>query len=328
MKILIWGTLGGAAKYHGFFDDANICGYIDSTPDGDTFAGKPLYAPGNVKDVDYDFIFVGSIKCKDILVTCIEEHIALDRIVFCDCTLRDANIRWYEWLNDNMLKLCAAIRERRILRVKCATSDKMDKGHIFDEWSEDYYERDYFRYRTFEMLADVVISKGLEGNVAELGVFRGDFSRLINQKFPDRTLYLFDSFEGFEPEEAKKELNRGTTDEEFIDTFKDTSVEYVLNRMPHRDKTVVREGYFPGTAEGLDDLKFCFVSIDVDFEESIYQGVKWFYPRLVEGGYIMLHDYWCLGSIANAIRRVEKEFGISFHVAPIADNEGTLIITK
>ncbi len=328
MKILIWGTSGGAAKYHGYFDDADICGYIDSFPSGDTFEGKPLYTPGDVSMTDYDFIFVGSIKCKEILVICIKEDIALDKIVFSDCTLRDTNEQWYEWLDDNMPRLCAAIRERRILRVKCATSDKMDKGHIFDDRSEDYYERDYFRYRTFEMLADVVISKGLEGSVAELGVFRGDFSRLINQKFPDRTMYLFDSFQGFEPEEAQKELIRGNTDEEFIDTFKETSVEYVLNRMPHKDKIVVRKGYFPGTAEGLDNLEFCFVSIDVDFEESIYQGIKWFYPRLAEGGYIMLHDYWCLPSNQNAIHRYEEENSIRLHYVPLADNEGTLIILK
>lgn len=45
--------------------------------------------------------------------------------------------------------------------------------------------------------SEFVYENKMIGSVAECGVFRGDFSRYINEFFPDRTLYLFDSFRGF-----------------------------------------------------------------------------------------------------------------------------------
>ncbi len=57
---------------------------------------------------------------------------------------------------------------------------------------EDYIF-DYFRYRTFELAAREIKNRKVKGNVAEVGVFKGQFSRLINEIFPEKTLYLLNS---------------------------------------------------------------------------------------------------------------------------------------
>ena len=41
------------------------------------------------------------------------------------------------------------------------------------------------------------LSIDIPGNVAELGVFRGEFSSLISAAFPDRKIHLLILFEGF-----------------------------------------------------------------------------------------------------------------------------------
>lgn len=46
--------------------------------------------------------------------------------------------------------------------------------------------------------AQVINSYHLNGCVAEAGVFQGNFAKVINANFPDRKLYLFDTFEGFD----------------------------------------------------------------------------------------------------------------------------------
>ena len=56
---------------------------------------------------------------------------------------------------------------------------------------------DYIRLSTLELAADEINAKNLQGNVAELGVYKGKFARYINQYFPERDFYLFDTFEGF-----------------------------------------------------------------------------------------------------------------------------------
>ena len=36
---------------------------------------------------------------------------------------------------------------------------------------------------------------------------------------------------------------------------------------------------------------FCFVSIDTDLYKPTYVGLSEFYPKLVKGGVIIIHDY-------------------------------------
>src|SRR5947199_351434 len=89
---------------------------------------------------------------------------------------------------------------------------------------------DYVRLATLELVSYEIAKKNLEGNIAELGVYKGKFARYLNQYFPDRLLYLFDTFEGFDSRdilrEKQNEFSAGDQD------FSDTSVEKVLRLMP------------------------------------------------------------------------------------------------
>src|SRR6188508_837716 len=57
------------------------------------------------------------------------------------------------------------------------------------------YNLDFVRYTTLELCCNEIKSNGVKGNVAELGVYKGEFAKRINQLFPDKKLYLFDTFE-------------------------------------------------------------------------------------------------------------------------------------
>jgi O-methyltransferase len=191
--------------------------------------------------------------------------------------------------------------------------------------SVDRNYMDYVRLSTLELAVQQIKEAGLSGAVAELGVYKGKFARYINQYFPDRTLYLFDTFEGFEKRDIKKEVeNNYSTGEQ---NFSDTSVEKVLGLMPHPDRCVVKKGYFPETAEGVND-SFVFVSIDTDLYDPIYNGLRYFYPRLSKGGYIFVHDYNNDGYIGakEAVDKFCAENEITKLVIP--DVCGTAIIVK
>ena len=64
---------------------------------------------------------------------------------------------------------------------------------------------DYIRLATLELVSYEIAKKNLAGNVAELGVYKGKFARYLNQYFPDRLLYLFDTFEGFDNRDIERE---------------------------------------------------------------------------------------------------------------------------
>lgn len=142
------------------------------------------------------------------------------------------------------------------------------------------------RAAAVELMSREIYRYGIEGNTAELGVYRGQFARLINYYFPDRKLYLFDTFKGFDDKDVKADADRVR---EFGD-FSQTSEELVLSRMEHPENCIIRKGWFPDTAEGIED-KFCFVSLDADLYDPLACGLEFFYPRLVHGGVIMIHDF-------------------------------------
>ena len=66
-------------------------------------------------------------------------------------------------------------------------------------------ERLDLRLACLRLLAEQIQDRDLPGAAAELGVYQGVFAAEISRLFPDRPLYLFDTFEGFS-REKKLEL--------------------------------------------------------------------------------------------------------------------------
>ena len=165
----------------------------------------------------------------------------------------------------------------------------------------------------------------IKGNTAELGVFRGDFSKLINEEFSDRKLYLFDTFEGFNNEDVIVE--KSDKKKEYQGHFKETNENIVLERMPFKEQCIVCKGYFPDTAKGIEDT-FCFVSLDADLYKPMLEGLKFFWPRMEKGGYIFLHDYECeyYPGTKQAVQEYCDQNDIG--ILPMNDYGGSVILIK
>ncbi|GHU17329.1 hypothetical protein FACS1894163_08100 [Spirochaetia bacterium] len=189
------------------------------------------------------------------------------------------------------------------------------------------YGYDYIRFSTLELVSHEIYENNIQGCVAELGVYRGDFACCINKAFPDRNLYLFDTFEGFD----QKDL-MGDTKSNFSKNsekvFTNTNVNIVLKKMKHKNKCIIKQGWFPETTKDVEE-KFAFVSIDCDLYEPIYNGLKYFFPHLSEGGYIFVHEY--TSAIYKGSREAVKRFlseEHNAHLFPLTDQGGTGIIKK
>jgi O-methyltransferase len=183
----------------------------------------------------------------------------------------------------------------------------------------------YIRYATFELLAHEIRARNVPGACAELGVYKGDFAKVINMAFPERRFYLFDTFEGFHRADLEVEAARALQTK--LNDFSDTGAAAVLARMAHPDKVVVRKGLFPTTAVGLEDT-FCFVSLDADLYAPIHSGLEYFWPRLAPGGYIMIHDY--NNSAYPGVRQAVLEFcrPAAIPFVPIPDGFGSVVLGK
>ena len=188
----------------------------------------------------------------------------------------------------------------------------------------------YFDVRSAVLwrLGESLKSRGVPGALAELGVYKGDTAWKLNTLFPDRKLYLFDTFRGFDARDVKKEKKRGLSRAEEGD-FSDTSPEAVLARLPFREQAVIRQGYFPDTSIGLEDERFALVSLDADLFAPILAGLAFFYPRLNPGGAILLHDFGSqrFPGAARAVAEYEKTHG-PLPLVPLCDLHGSAVILR
>jgi O-methyltransferase len=71
--------------------------------------------------------------------------------------------------------------------------------------------------------------------------------------------------------------------------------------------------------EGIEE-RFCFVSLDADLYNPMYEGLKYFYPRLEKGGYIFIHGFFneYFTGAKQAVLDYNKIENI--HFVPLGDN--------
>ena len=186
------------------------------------------------------------------------------------------------------------------------------------------------RISFLKYFARMLKKDGISASVAEAGVFRGEFAKEINHYFPDTKLYLFDTFEGFVDKDLEEEQARSDTKESLLrntsDYLAETSVERVLARMEHPENVIVKKGYFPDTAKDVDD-EFCFVNLDLDLYQPTKEGLYFFYPRMVKGGVILIHDFFSgFYVLDQAVSEYEKETGARLARFPIGDEYSLGII--
>lgn len=179
---------------------------------------------------------------------------------------------------------------------------------------------DPVRYGTVLLALEQIEKDQIPGALAECGVYTGTMSKYIHENLPDRTLYLFDSFAGFD---------RRDTDVQNDHRFQDTSEATVLKHIGDTKNLVVRKGFFPETAIGLEAERFSFVMIDFDKYESTLAALRFFFPRTSPGGIILVHDY-CSPESNWACSRALNEFLADKTERPvlIPDACGTALFRK
>lgn len=197
-----------------------------------------------------------------------------------------------------------------------------DKRKIVDTCSYDLVRRDMII-----LLLRTVIENEIQGEIAELGVFKGETARLIHNYCPERILNLFDTFEGFSLKDLSKE-NEQIRNSKAVNDFKDTSIDSVISFINPKNSNVrVFKGYFPeSVSKKLEQTIFSFVHLDADLFEPTRNGLEFFYPRVSSGGIILIHDY----NAWPGCRKAVDEFFCSKKEIPIAmpDKSGSAIVIK
>ena len=151
----------------------------------------------------------------------------------------------------------------------------------------------FFPFEAFLIYSITKSQSKLEGEMAEVGVYQGGSAKLICDAKENKKLHLFDTFEGL-PHVSEIDTHFGTkfcNDKE----FNNTSEEAVKKFLSCYNNVYIYKGKFPETTEPVMKSKFSFVHLDVDLYESTLSCLKFFYPRLINGGIILTHDFHTKG---------------------------------
>ncbi|MBR5093942.1 MAG: class I SAM-dependent methyltransferase [Oscillospiraceae bacterium] len=316
MEIYVYGTGCGAGD---LVDEAlpaeRVAAFVERDGGG-SFLGRPVIALEDLAGREIDLLIVTSRDAERIEGRLRELGADPEKVFYLKAHLACTDRNRSYGLAARVLGEDLAERIRaseRLIRVPLWTAEERIAGPGSDN--------DYVRLKTLEAICRRL--GDVPGAAAELGVYRGGFARWINALLPERKLYLFDTFEGFDPEES---AGQGAG---FTRAHQDTSVRQVLAALPHPEQAQIRPGLFPRTAEGLEGEHFALVSLDVDLEESTLRGLRFFLPRISTGGYLLLHDYDApkLPGVRRALERYEEETGRRLHAVPICDVNGSLVIS-
>lgn len=144
----------------------------------------------------------------------------------------------------------------------------------------------------------------IDADVVECGVYKGGtaamIARIMAESTGSKKLYLFDTFSGM-PETDKE------SDLPMEGDFADTSAEDVERFVNEPEIAVIKKGLIPETFVGLESRRFAFAHIDVVIYKSVIDSLKFIWPRLLAGGFIVLDDYG-FASCAGARQAVDQFF--------------------
>jgi len=342
IRLAIFGTGQGAVQTieHLDPDKTEIVCFLDSDKEkhGKLFCERPILPPQKASGLDVDYILIGSESYADQMRKELIDNGVLPQKVLPILKDKSANNKAFRPMNravSNYNERYASIIKEEDLHlffknyaICTMYLDQETRNRNLYQF-KDYllHGIDYVRVSTVELLAREIREKGIEGAIAELGVYQGHFSRVLEFLFPERPLYLFDTFEGFHMDDVRYEHENGFSSAT-VGHLSNTSEEIVLEKLKNKENVHLIKGYFPQSAGQTEDRNYAFVMIDVDLYQPTYEGLKYFYERLSVGGYIMVHDYNLpvYKGVKNAVQKFCSELGIGY--VPISDYHGSVVIAK
>lgn len=148
------------------------------------------------------------------------------------------------------------------------------------------------------------------GDLCEVGVYKGGTAKIMAEMYPDRQIYLFDTFEGLPDVEENKgdtitfPLHKGMMNE--------ATYEIAVENLKQYKNIHIYKGIFPKNAEPIKDMKFPFVHLDVDTYRGTKEGLEFFLNRV--RGKILVHDYNHYKGVTKAVDEFVRKNNLSVSI--------------
>lgn len=173
--------------------------------------------------------------------------------------------------------------------------------------------------RCFMLYQLLRYASNLDGDIAEVGVYKGGTAKLIAKAAPYKNVHLFDTFSGMPPICTEIDIHK-------VKDFSDISLPSVKSFLKDCPNITFYQGVFPDTARPVKDKRFSFVYIDVDLYRSVKDCLEFFYDRMIGAGVMVIDDYKSLA--CPGVEKAISEFLADKKEYPIITTEIQCAIIK
>ena len=182
-----------------------------------------------------------------------------------------------------------------------------------------------FRMDNLHALLLDVIQRGVPGDVAEIGAWRGGagvFMRAVLRACGEakRRVWVADSFEGLpRPDPGRFPADAGDTHwqhGELAVSLPDVKANFARYGMLDRQVRFL-PGWFRDTLPNAPIDQLALLRIDGDMYESTMVGLGSLYPKVSRGGYVIVDDYGALPSCRQAVEDFRRDRAIGEPLMPI-----------
>lgn len=162
--------------------------------------------------------------------------------------------------------------------------DKAFEENYIGLVGDDFHSLD----RKYTVNQFLQLIKNISGDMAECGVYKGATAwficSFIQQRGLNKTLHVFDSFEGL----SKPKKEDGTY---WAAGNLATDEAVCRKNLSAFNFVKYYKGWIPDRFQEVETTRFCFVHIDVDLYQPTFDAVSFFYERLNNGGIMICDDY-------------------------------------
>jgi O-methyltransferase len=170
------------------------------------------------------------------------------------------------------------------------------------------YETIYSRYQSYTMLARGIYTDNLmlsehalkvPGDIVECGVWRGGMIAGISEILgPERTYWLFDSFEGLPPAQeldgaAARTWQQDTQSPNYFDNCSaEESFAHEAMAVSGATEYHLVKGWFSETVPAAAVSGIALLRLDGDWYDSTMTCLQALYPKVSDQGLIIIDDYY------------------------------------
>ena len=188
------------------------------------------------------------------------------------------------------------ILKKMIRKVVPANSQVKSSSHL-RVYDEKYLRRSFYLYELFKRVEKI------EGSVIECGVGEGQtralFCSLITLENTDRSLWGFDTYEGFPEPAPQDELDNNEKMKKRLESYRKFDVKWVRKTLldfgisaSDIDRRIVfAKGVIPNSLSLYDNHPVALLHLDLDIYSSYKEAMNFFWDKVTPGGIIAFDEY-------------------------------------